>query len=99
LVLRNKEIRNGLFKESANKELGPHKEIQGPSLTGSVPFVATGVNQTNSLHHHRLQHIQYRHHLPLWLPEECVPYAWIKAAESFEQLGEMGVELWADCQQ
>ena len=47
---------------------------------------------------HRLQHIQNRHHLLLRLPEECVPYTWVKAAESFEQLAEMGFELGADCQ-
>ena len=45
---------------------------------------------------HRLQHIQNRHHLPLRLPEECVSYSWIKAAEAFEQLAEMGFELRAD---
>ena len=56
------------------------------------------VNHPIYLHHHWLQHIQNRHHLPLRLPEECVPYAWIKAAESFEQLGEMGFKLWADRQ-
>ena len=54
--------------------------------------------QPISLNNHRLQHIQNRHHLPLRLPEESVPYAWIKAAESFEQLGEMGFELRADRQ-
>ena len=56
------------------------------------------VNQPIPLSYHRLQHIQNRHHFPLRLPEECVPYAWIKAAESFEQLAEMGFELRADCQ-
>ena len=47
---------------------------------------------------HRLQHIQNRHHLSFRLPEESVSYAWIKAAESFEQLGEMGFQLRADRQ-
>ena len=60
--------------------------------------VMATLNQPISLNHHRLQHIQNRHHLPLRLPEESVPYAWIKAAESFEQLGEMGFELRADRQ-
>ncbi len=56
------------------------------------------VNQPLPLNHHRLQHIKNRHHLPLRLPEECVPYAWIKAAKSFEQLAEMGFKLRADRQ-
>jgi hypothetical protein len=56
------------------------------------------VNQPTPLNNHRLQHFQNRHHLPLRLPEECVSYARIKAAESFEQLGEMGFELRADRQ-
>ena len=56
------------------------------------------VKQPIPLKNHRLQHIKNRHHLPLRLPEECVSHAWIKAAESFEQLGEMGFELGADCQ-
>jgi len=56
------------------------------------------VNQPNPLKHHRLQHIQSRHQLPLRLPEECVPYAWIKAAEPFEPLAEMGFKLRADRQ-
>ena len=47
---------------------------------------------------HRLQHIKNRHYLPLRLPKECVSHAWIKAAEPFEQLAEMGFQLRADRQ-
>jgi hypothetical protein len=67
----------------------------------SIPLLVfrTGRFEYIPLNNHRLQHIQNRHHLPLRLPEECVSYACIKAAESFEQLAEMGFKLRADGQE
>ena len=85
---------------TSNKPLectGHNQLSSAPPQTPCLPLRGS-VNQPISLDHHRLQHIQNRHHLPLRLPEECVSYAWIKAAESFEQLAEMGFQLWADRQ-
>ena len=80
---------NKIQKAGANETAYANKQC---------PLERLSVKQPNSLHHHRLQHIQNRHHLLLRLPEECVSHTWIKAAESFEQLAEMGFKLRADCQ-